>query len=306
MKRSAKQRALISVLVFSAALSACSAPFFPSSAETPAPTSYVSPAPSPAPTPAPVITVFGVGSASSFASGISAAAGQGGPTIRFNPGEVSALASSPPKGAVAIVCLENPEPLPKTNLPCYVFSAAGVPLPSGTAGLSYLADGAAQAALDQAVSYPPHLTPVRMIGLFTSAESEAYAVWSGAVAKGQVFAKREYLADASEEPLDDWMAEILSRYFPGMLDAVYAENGALAVAAAERLASLGRDDIEVFSAGTDAEALRALSPILVCAVGVDWEAAGKRCYEEAIKLLSGQEAQSDALSPEIFWYSPNP
>ncbi|MEZ4628034.1 MAG: hypothetical protein R2912_08130 [Eubacteriales bacterium] len=56
-----------------------------------------------------------------------------------------------------------------------------------------------------------------------------------------------------------------------MLDAVFAESGELAIAAADALASLGRDDIEVFSAGSDANVLQKLSPILVYAPGADLE-----------------------------------
>ena len=303
MKRSAKHHAIILLLLFCAAMSGCSAPFLAASA-TPEPALYVSPAPSPTPTAEPVIAVFGAEPGSSFASGLSAAAKEGGIPLEFVSGGVSALASYHANGAAAaIVYLDQLVVLPKTDLPLYIFSASGTPLSSVRIGLVYQPLGAVQAALDEAIAYPPHLAPVRMIGLFTSANSEAYSVWNSAIAKGQVFSKREYLADTSEKSLDDWLSDIFSRYFPGMLDAVYAENGALAVAAADRLASLGRDDVEVFSAGTDAEALSALSPILVCAVGLDWEAAGKRCYTEAAKLLSGQVVQSDTLSPEIFWYS---
>ena len=303
MKRSARHTAIILMLLFCLAMSGCSAPFLMMSA-TPEPTPNVSPTPSPSPTAEPVITVFGTESSSAFASGLSAAAKEGGIPLEFVSEGITALANYHANGAAAaIIYLDQNGSIPKSNLPVYVFSAGGTALPTGSVGLRYQSLGTEQAALDEAIAYPPHLAPVRMIGLFTSANSKAYAVWSAAVAEGQVFSKREFIADTDEEALEDWLADIFSRYFPGMLDAVYAENGALAVAAADRLASLARDDVEVFSAGTDAEALSALSPILICAVGRDWEAAGNRCYTEAAKLLSGQDVQSDTLSPEIFWYS---
>ena len=102
------------------------------------------------------------------------------------------------------------------------------------------------------------------------------------------------------------MNETLPLFYPGMLDAIYAETGALAVFAAESLASLGRDDIEVFSAGSDTNANAKLSTILVCAVGESLSDAGECCYGEAVKLLSGGSAQSGEHSPEAFWYSKNP
>lgn len=288
-----------------AATSGCSAPFFAVPAETLAPTLSVSSVPSPSPTPIPEIAIIGAGDSEPFIEGAKEAAKDGPYTIVVIPGGISSRASFHPQGVAAvIVYLKKGQTLPNTDLPIYVFSADGASLPAGIAGLTYQPRGTEQAALEEALSYPPHLAPVRMIGLFSSTSSEAYAVWTSAVAKGQVFSKREYFADTSEVPLEEWMTDMFSRYFPGMLDAVYAENGALAVAAADKLASLGRDDLEVFSAGTDSNALRSLSPILICAVGTDDKAAGARCYAEAVKQLSGQEAQSDPLSPEIFWYSP--
>lgn len=307
MKRLAKNNLILLILVLCVAMSGCSAPLFAAPAETPTPTSYASPTPSPSPTLIPAIAIFSAEGSETFIEGVREAAKTGSYTVREISDSAAARSSFRPEGVAAgIVYLENQQPMPKIDLPVYVFSADGTSIPSSIAGLTYLPLGTEQAALDEAIAYPPHLAPVRMLGLFSSTNSKAYAVWSSAVAKGQVFSKREYFADTSEEPLADWMTDLFSRYFPGMLDAVYAENGALAVAAAEKLASLGREDIEVFSAATDADALVSLSPILVCAVGTDLRAAGARCYEETVKLLSGQETQNDQLSPEIFWYSPKP
>lgn len=307
MKRWAKHMIFPLILMLCAAMSGCSQALFAAPKETYVPTPYLTPAPSPSPTPAPIIAIFGAEESQTFVEGVREAAKSGSYAIKEISGSVTARSSFHAEGfAAGIVFLEKQQAIPKIDLPVFVFSADGTSIPSDISGLTYLPRGTEQAALDEAIAYPPHLAPVRMLGLFSSANSEAYAVWSGAVTKGQVFSKREYLADTSEEPLADWLADMFSRYFPGMLDAVYAENGALAVAAAEKLASLGRDDVQVFSAGTDADALDSLSPILVCAVGTDLRVAGARCYEEAVKLLSGQEAKSDQLSPEIFWYSPKP
>ena len=118
-----------------------------------------------------------------------------------------------------------------------------------------------------------------------------------------MFAKEEFFADASETVLADWLNEALTRYYPGMLDAIYAETGELAIAAADVLASLGRSDVEVFSAGSDADVLDKLSPILVYAAGANLADAGARCVAEANKLFSGEAAQSKILLPESFWYS---
>ena len=267
------------------------------------------PSPSPTPTPARVIAVLGAEDAEDFLAGVRAAVEADGNIVEILPvsGKLSSLTSDSAANAdAAIVFLSGNAALPKTALPVYVFAADGQTVSADIPHLTYNAAAAPKLALDSALSYPPHLAPVRMIGLFTSQSSAAYLLWSDAKASGTVFAKQEFFLDASEETLVDWLNETLPLYYPGMLDAIYAETGALAVSAAESLASLGRDDIEVFSAGSDANANAKLSPILVCAVGESFSDAGARCYGEAVKLLSGGSAQSDELSPEAFWYSENP
>ena len=266
------------------------------------------PAPTPTPAPSPVIAVFGAEASGSFQEGIVSSAEEGLYPVKFVDGGVSALTAYQTLAPCAvIVYLEGAyDSVPAVAHPVYYYAANGQSIPYGIQHLRYFDSNAAQVALDCALAYPPHLAPVRMIGLFSSRESRAYAVWSAAAGHGLVFSKREYIAAESEEPLSDWLTDIFSRYFPGMLDAVYAEDGALAVAAADKLASLGRDDMEVFSAGTDAQADLALSPILVCAVGANQRAAGGLCYEQAVRLLLGEPAQSGILLPEVFWYPAAP
>ena len=267
------------------------------------------PSPSPTPTPARVIAVFGAEDAEDFLAGVRTAAEADGNIVEILPvgGGLNALTTdSAVEADAAIVFLSGNAALPKTTLPVYVFAADGQTVSADIPHLTYNAVAAPKLALDSALSYPPHLAPVRMIGLFTSQSSAAYLIWSDAKANGTVFAKQEFFLDASDVSLADWLNETLPLFYPGMLDAIYAETGALAVSAAESLASLGRDDIEVFSAGSDTNANAKLSPILVCAVGESLLDAGERCYGEAVKLLSGGSAQSGELSPEAFWYSKNP
>jgi hypothetical protein len=264
--------------------------------------------PSPAPTPAPVVLVFGAEASASFRDGISSSAANDAYAVEFIPGGTSALSAYRPKGAAAaIVYLDAMgEAVPVSDIPMFLYATKGQTIPYGTPHLRYNYYNAPQIALDCAVAYPPHLTPVRMIGLFTDHTSRAYALWAEAGANGTVFIKREFFALESEESLAGWMTDVFARYFPGMLDAVYAETGELAVAAADKLASLGRTDVEVFSAGIDAEADKSLSPILICAVGANQRIAGELCYEAAVKLLGGGTPESSVLMPEALWYSPNP
>ncbi len=184
-----------------------------------------------------------------FLRGVRTAAEADGNVVKILPldGGLSALAEDSAVDAdAAIVFLTGEATFPKTTLPVYVFAADGQSIVADTPHLTYNAAAAPKLALDSALSYPPHLAPVRMIGLFTSQSSAAYLIWSDAKASGTVFAKQEFFLEASDVSLADWLSETLSLYYPGMLDAIYAESGALAVSAAESLASLGRDDIEVF------------------------------------------------------------
>ena len=294
-------------------LPACSEGSVALTTQSPAATAAVSPSPVPEakqPDKQSVIAVFGADDVPAFLEGVRAACDESGSGIEILPvsGGLPALADfSAEKADAAIVCLTGPsDQLPKVSIPMYVFAATGQSVSTDVPHLTYSGVTAPQLALDYALSYPPHLAPVRMIGLFTSQSSPAYALWTSDSASGKVFAKEEFFQDASEDSLADWLSSTLALYYPGMLDAIYAESGALAVSAADALASLGRDDVEVFSAGTDSSVVDNLSPILVCAVGVSFKDAGARSYAEAAKLLSGVSAQSGELPPATVWFSEKP
>ncbi|MBA4348042.1 MAG: hypothetical protein C0413_04240 [Clostridiales bacterium] len=251
-----------------------------------------------------VIAVFGAEDAEWFVSGLKDAAKGTGITIESVSGGTKALAIYEPKvDTVAIVYLSgNDQTLPQTKIPVYAFAANGRSVSSGIPCLGYDGSGAAKLVLENAIAYPPHLAPVRMIGLFTSDASPVYTLWTEQKTAAQVFSKDEFFVSSTELPLADWLREAFTRYYPGMLDAVFAETGELAIAAADALASLGRDDVEVFSAGTDADVLQKLSPILVCATGADLKRAGALCFAEANNLFSGEQPQSNLLFPESFWH----
>lgn len=295
----------IAIILLLLPLCACSEGFSTAPAQSLAPGQTASPALALVPAKPKYIALFGAESAPAFVSGLTEAAEASGATVDLVKGGFGAMASYVPQGdTVGIVYLSGKEQsLPAVAFPVYAFAANGQSVSGGTPYLGYDGTGAAKLALDEAIAYPPHLTPVRMIGLFTSQTSAVYTLWSEQKTAARVFAKEEFFADASETALADWLNEALTRYYPGMLDAIYAETGELAIAAADVLASLGRSDLEVFSAGSDANALSKLSPILVYAAGANLADAGARCFAEANKLFSGEAAQSSILLPESFWYT---
>lgn len=319
-----RRRALIlAILACCLFLCGCGeTPLLFSATPSPVPSPTVPPTPEPSPTPAPVIAVFGADASAAFAGGLRSAAESGSYALEFFPGGSEALASFQPEGACAAVVLLDraADPLPETSLPLFVFAPAGQAVPPQTPALSYRGEKAAGLALDFAVAYPPHETPVRLIGLFTSAQSEVYALWKAQAASGRVFPKAElFLSRPQEETpepdeneptptpeptLNERLTDLFSKFYPGMIDGVFAETGELAVAASEALASLGRDDMEVFSASTSANAAALLSPILVCAVGADYAEAGGLCYSAASALLEGGSIPATSLEPVEYAYSP--
>lgn len=300
---------MLSLLILSIflLLSACAGVSEPFPTLPPVADLFGTPSPSPTPESPRVIAIFGAETSKDFLEGVASAAKEANEAIEIRPvkGGVSALSAFEPEGETAaiVVLSDSSEQLPKSTLPLYVFAADGQSVADGVAYLGYDNAEAAQIALEAALQYPPHLAPVRMLGLFSGQSSAAYTLWSDAKSAGKVFAKGEFIADNPDTVLTDWLNESFAAYYPGMLDAVFAETGALAVAAADALASLGRDDIEVFCAGTDSQALEKLSPILVCVVGANQREAGARCYTQTAKLLSGEPAQSGILLPEPLWFS---
>lgn len=327
--KTALRRTMAALLSGVCALLLCGCGLMPFSliaaSPTPVPSPTVPPTPTPSPSPAPKIAVFGAEGASLFQDGIFKAANDGEYTVSFEPGSLSALASYEPAGScIAIVLLQGEaEALPDAHVPVFVFAAEGQRISPEISHLTYSDHYAVKTALDLAIAYPPHETPVRLIGLFSSAESRAYKIWQEFSANGRVFPKAEFFLiepapeetpqAEEEEPspapvpsLAERLSGLFSGFYPGMIDGVLAETGALAVAASEALASLGRNDIEVFAASTTGDAQRFLSPLLVASVGANYAEAGALCYDAASALLRGETVTPIVVLPQTFLYSPNP
>lgn len=309
MKHPGYKAICLAVVLLAASFSGCAGGGFSWFATpSPVPSPTASPTPTPVPPPAPVIAVFGAEASASFAEGVSTAAKIGRYPVEFVSGGLDALASYRAEGAAsAIVFLENAaDPIPTVRIPLYLYAADGQAVSANLKHPTYTDTGAAVDALNLAIAYPPHETPVRMIGLFTSETSRAYTVWSIAATAGRVFSKAAFFESQTDQTAEEWLNEQFAAFYPGMLDAVYAETGELAVLAAGILEDLGRDDMEVFAASTSGNADRVLSGVLVAAVGADLKDAGALCYAGAQALLSGRAADSGKVFPEQFLYSPEP
>ena len=319
--------AVFAALSCAAVLSGCSLLSSPpavaaTAAPSSSPASLASPAPTPSPEITPCIAVFGAEASGAFQQGVSKAAETGKYPVVFESGGVNALSGYQPAGrCAAIAFLSGAEAVPGASIPVFVFASEGQRVGADVPHLTYADAYAAETTLDLAVAYPPHETPVRLIGLFTSEQSRAYTVWREAADNGRVFSKAELfltepVPDETPKPkkeppsptpiptLEERLTALFSRFYPGMIDGVYAETGELAVAAAGVLAQLGRDDMEVFAASTSANAESLLSPLLVASVGLNAEEAGGLCYSAACALLDGEAVAPFVVLPQTFAYDP--
>lgn len=209
--------------------------------------------PSSSPEDAPYLAVLGAETSNAFRQGLSKAAEAGKyPVVFFEPGGVGALSAyHPANHCAAIAYLSGAEAsVPQTAVSVFVFAAEGQRVGPDVPHLTYADTYAAETALSLAVAYPPHETPVRLIGLFVRAESRAYTVWREAAAGGRVLLgkrssssrsprrkkrqiqSRRRLPPTPVPTLETRFAALLSGYYPGMIDGIFAETGELAVAAA--------------------------------------------------------------------------
>ena len=221
------------------------------------------PTPTPAPTPVPVVALYGAETDPAFARGVREAVDEAGFWFSAEGGEPSDVADLDYGGACCAVVRVTDEAddltaLSDAGLPVLLYQAGSRALPPGFPGVAVERAETARALLDAALSYPPHDPPVRLFGVFESKEGDAYAAWTGGIQEGKILEKALFIAaDDPSDPCDDWMGRMLSAFYPGMVDGVYAETARLALSCASALIAAGRDDMEVFSCGVDGE-LRAL------------------------------------------------
>ncbi len=276
---------------------------------TPAPT----PTPTPAPTPVPVIALVGAEDAASYTARVEHAVAEAGLEFECIEGGMASLNSFSPEGAASVIVycsteLDDAAAL-SSRYPVFLCAASRQTVPQGVSNLCYDDDMAAVEALQLALDHPPHLAPVRMLGLFASKDGNAYGIWQKAVEDGFVM-ERGVLTPESDNiaaEVNDWLTGKLKGLYPGMLDCIYAETGELAVAAANALLGLGRADTEIFAAGTDGDVgvyLEQHPAIVVNAVGMDVDEAARISVSSAIALLTSRSVIERSLTPQVFPVTP--
>ena len=158
---------------------------------------------------------------------------------------------------------------------------------------------AASEALETAITYPPHDTPVRLIALLEKQGSPADDVFQAGIKRGRVFSKAVHYESARQSARSFFEAQ-LDRYVEGTIDAVYAETEELARMALEELLSRDRTDMEVFC--VPAGALSAQSalyqkwtyPVLM---GADLFAQGENRASAIASTMAGDKPRNETFAP---------
>lgn len=185
-----------------------------------------------------------------------------------------------------------------------VYDAAGVNYVSNAVNFSYNSYGAQQKLLDAALNYPLHDTPVRMFGMFTDPASEAAALWAQYYDEGKIFPKATYMENESEQDAQTWLTEKLEKFYPGMLDCIYVENEALAMAAAEVMETLGRDDAEIFVCNGSEAVLKKMQEnhyLFGMTVGSNPCYAGAYTASAAIKMWDEETVGGIEFEPHVIY-----
>ncbi|MDO4565280.1 MAG: hypothetical protein Q4C04_06670 [Clostridia bacterium] len=160
----------------------------------------------------------------------------------------------------------------------------------GVTLIPYEPSTTAQELIDACLSYPPHDTPVRLLGMFETEDSELKTLWNERVDEGKILVKGVYYATDEEQTAEEWLADMLDQYVEGMLDAILCETEEQAIAAASALVEAQRKDLlEVFALEFFGD-YRSFEPYLAGWIDVDWATAADSAFAAVSALIEGGEA----------------
>ncbi len=198
--------------------------------------------------------------------------------------------------------VQNYSALESLEKPAAVYELGKGSVPQGLSYLYYEPDGELDMALNAALVYPPHDTPVRLMLMFKSVDSPAYTAYKSLYDQGKIFPKEIYIASENEKEAREWLTGQLDSYVEGMLDAVFAEDTALASNAYDALAALGRTDMEVFCPGVTAGVVTRMQQepdVFAQGIGQNDALAGMLGVRAALQMLKGGEAVTLAFEPAV-------
>ncbi len=177
-------------------------------------------------------------------------------------------------------------------------------IPKGVAYARYENQDAATLALEVALSYPPHDTPVRLIALLNEGDSPAAKAFNKGIKDGKILPKAVYNSAESKQSVDDFLRKQLTRYVEGMIDAIYCENLELALAALKALNEQNRSDMEVFCVPDGALSKQRSNYdkwTFPAAMGADLYEAGTQAAEDIAAILEGKQPEHRTFAPSVVY-----
>ncbi|MGE5493735.1 MAG: hypothetical protein ACM3S4_00285 [Burkholderiales bacterium] len=240
-----------------------------------------------------------------FAEGAKAEAESMGITLKTSESEVLGDAVSGPESDGIIAYMPRQEDYAAiesaaADKPAVVYGTEKAAVGESVSQVYYLPGNETDMAMEAALTYPPHDTPVRLILMFESAGSASYAAYQKLTDEGKIFPKEVYIASDEGAAPDGWLTDKLQGYVEGMLDGVYAENARLALGALDALEALGRTDMEVFCPGVTPEAIKRMAKnpeVFAQAVGANEYLAGALSVRAALKAIKGEGGTVTELLP---------
>ncbi len=157
-------------------------------------------------------------------------------------------------------------------------------------------------ALEATLAYPPHDTPVRLIALFESKGGQAATAYETLKSAGKVFPKETYVAEGNKTDAKAWLEGKLKSYPAGTIDAIFAEDETLALAALDTLEAGKRTDMEVFTIGLSGQVLTRMQgnpDIFAQAAGANSAYAGKLNVRIALSMIKGHAPVKEELAPMV-------
>ncbi|MDR1619223.1 MAG: hypothetical protein LBS18_00950 [Clostridiales bacterium] len=174
--------------------------------------------------------------------------------------------------------------------------------PEGVAYTAYEPGDLVELAMRVMLAYPPHDTPVRLLGMFREEGSAAERAYQDNVAQGKIFSRGEYYG-ADGEDAAKFLRDQLDVWVEGMLDAIFVEELTTAKIALDVLAAQNRADAEVFlaPAGVSMATQRGMHRRYVFPVAI-----GPDIYEQSLRqvrvlrsLLAGKPADNERFGPTV-------
>lgn len=210
---------------------------------------------------------------------------------------IIAYAAEPQTNYVSLVAVTD------QSIPVCIFETKRTEVPDNVSHIYYNPDDAINMAFNAALTFPPHDTPVRLILMFESRETEAYAAFEKLYAEGKIFPKEIYIAteDESGAP-NEWLTKTLDNYIEGMLDGIFAENAELGIGAVDTLEALERTDMEVFCTGLTSNVVTRMNSnpdVFAQAVGPNTVLAGILSVRLSLAELNSGDIISLELTPSL-------